>query len=99
MRISWGTVHGAILIGWIAIAVAIAIGTAMLGGEETRLKMQRGEDRRDQLELVHRTDQLRAQLERETRADFIKTAVRHLALPLKPETTDERQLLAMGRTE
>ena len=82
MRITWGSIHAIVFVGWLTTALVVGVWTGVLGGEQDQLQRQRGADRKAQLELMHQRDRLQALLERESSPVLVERAVRRLDLPL-----------------
>ncbi len=80
-------VHVAFLLLWVALALSVAIHTALLGNEQAALAKQRGADRTKRMELVYQTDRLRAQLDWRASPPVLAEQVRRLGLAIQPPTT------------
>jgi len=84
MRSTWRNLHLALILVWGTTALVLAIGVAVLGGEEAGLTRSRGADRQAQLELVHRRDRLASEVERAASPARIEAARRELGLAIAP---------------
>ena len=84
------SVHIAIGIGWVVIALILGLKIALLGNEEISLKKVRGADLKQRTDLAYQLDRAKSQLEYEASAPALDTAIRNLRLPLAPPRTASR---------
>lgn len=74
--------HALLAGAWVAVALVIAIKTALLGAEEAALSRQRGADLKARTDLQFQKDRLRTAIDWQTSPPNLGDAVRRLQLPL-----------------
>jgi hypothetical protein len=76
--------HAAFFSAWLAMALVVAIKTALLGNEQSSLAKQRGSDLKMRTDLHYQHERLRAAVDWQTSAPVLAETVRRLELPLYP---------------
>lgn len=77
--------HAAFFSAWLAVALVIAVKTALLGNEESGLAKQRGADIKQRTDLHYQHERLRAAVDWQTSPPVLAETVRRLELPLYPQ--------------
>ena len=78
-------VHAVFFSAWLAIALVVAIKTALLGNEQSVLAKQRGADLKLRTDQHYQHERLRAAVDWQTSPPVLAETVRRLELPLYPQ--------------
>ena len=76
--------HAAFFSAWLAMALVVAVKTALLGNEQSVLAKQRGADLKLRTDLHYQHERLRAAVDWQTSPPVLAETVRRLELPLYP---------------
>lgn len=77
--------HAVFFSAWLAIALVVAIKTALLGNEQSVLAKQRGADLKLRTDQHYQHERLRAAVDWQTSPPVLAETVRRLGLPLYPQ--------------
>jgi len=99
MKLRYRHLHIVLILGWMSLALVIAMKTALLGNEQAALGKQRGADAKRRTELANQKDRLHAELDWRSSAPSLAEALKRLDLPLQPSTAPVQPPMAMARVD